>query len=67
MVQALCKTYEEVSVSYEVKHIPAFDPVIPFLNIYPEKLKCQNVLAAFFLIDIREQENGEIVDKQWCS
>ena len=40
MVQALCKTYEEVSVSYEVKHIPAFDPVIPFLNIYPEKLKC---------------------------
>ena len=29
MVQALCKTYEEVSVSYEVKHIPAFDRCTP--------------------------------------
>lgn len=37
MVQTLCKTYEEVSVSYEDT---AFDPVIPFLTIYPEKLKC---------------------------
>lgn len=32
-----CVLCETLAISYKVKHIPALDPIIPFLSIYPEK------------------------------